>query len=231
MVLGMILVCSTIHIKINVECSYSTKSREIASKSFSRSVSSNQSLYISTGPVLIFLSFGKINLMSAENEDLAVVLLGYTGRDLWFVVNFVILGWLPLFLLPRWKHTPTIPLFPALFHALVYTISIIAAIKSSPEKADFSTFDGVHKMLSDPNVTLPAWIHYCMADLLIGRWIYLDSIKRGASLPFHFLVIVPCLFLTLMLCPCGFLLYMAVIRELIPSGSSKEESNEKSKKG
>ena len=109
-----------------------------------------------------------------------------------------------------------IPIIPAMFHAVVYTVSIVVAIRASNGGGDFSTFDGVHQGLSDPNVTLPAWLHYCMADLLVGRWVYMDSVERGASLVFHYLIMLPCLVLTCMLCPCGLLLYVVAIRPLLP---------------
>lgn len=151
-----------------------------------------------------------------DSSQLAPVVFGYNGRDLWFTVNFVILGWLPLWFLPRWKHTTLIPIIPVMFHAVVYTISIIAAMNAMNEINDLSTFDGVHQALSDINATLPAWLHYCVADLLVGRWVFMDSVENGASLTFHYLLILPCLLLTFMLCPCGLLLYVVAIRPLLP---------------
>jgi hypothetical protein len=69
---------------------------------------------------------------------------------------------------------------------LVYTFGIVAAMTASTGKADFNSFEGVHQMLSDPNVTLPAWLHYCLADLLIGRWIYLDAMQKDPSMMCYF---------------------------------------------
>ena len=160
----------------------------------------------------------KGNSMSTDADDssqLLPVVFGYNGRDLWFTVNFVIVGWLPLWLFPRWKYTPLVPIIPAMFHAVVYTVSIIVAMNASNDKNDLSTFDGVHQVLSDINVALPAWLHYCMADLLVGRWVFMDSVQKGASLTFHYLIMLPCLLLTCMLCPCGLLLYVVAIRPLL----------------
>ena len=164
--------------------------------------------------------------MNVDDAQLAPVILGYNGRDLWFVVNFVIVGWIPLCFLPRWKYTAILPLLPAMMHAVVYTVSITTAIRASDGNTDMSTFDGVHKGLSDPNVTLPAWLHYCMADLLIGRWVYMDSMERGSTLTFHFLIMVPCLVLTCMLCPCGLLLYLVAIRPLLPRNKTNDTKEE-----
>lgn len=51
-----------------------------------------------------------------------------------------------------------------------------------------------------------AWIHFLAFDLLVGRWIYLDAEERQIST----WLMLPALFLTLMLGPTGFLLYLAV---------------------
>ena len=52
------------------------------------------------------------------------------------------------------------------------------------------------------------WIHYLAFDLMVGRWIVKDSIDEHIS---HVLV-VPCLILTLMAGPVGWLLYCLVRR-------------------
>ena len=53
---------------------------------------------------------------------------------------------------------------------------------------------------------LAGWIHYLAFDLLIGTWETRDARERG--LP-H-LLLVPCLVLTFLLGPAGWLLYMGV---------------------
>jgi hypothetical protein len=49
-------------------------------------------------------------------------------------------------------------------------------------------------------------VHFLAFDLFVGRWIYLDSQERRISA----WLVAPVLFLTLMLGPAGFLLYLAV---------------------
>jgi len=53
-----------------------------------------------------------------------------------------------------------------------------------------------------------AWLHFLAFDLFVGRWIYLDGRERGVSGR----VMAPVLFLTLMVGPCGFLLYLIARR-------------------
>ncbi|MGL4555447.1 MAG: ABA4-like family protein [Gemmataceae bacterium] len=59
--------------------------------------------------------------------------------------------------------------------------------------------------IAQPQAFVVAWVHYLAFDLFVGRWEYLDSRERGVS-PW---LTGPCLFLTLMLGPLGFLAYLA----------------------
>ena len=85
---------------------------------------------------------------------------------------------------------------------------------------DFSSLEGIVEMFKDPNGVFIGWIHYVVYDALVGRWIVLDSVDRGASTIVHVLAIVPCLFLALMVGPMGWLLYVAVVRQFVLSGAS-----------
>ena len=67
----------------------------------------------------------------------------------------------------------------------------------------FGSLAAVKLMLSSDPVLLAGWVHYLAFDLLIGRWIAFDAVKKGISQWF----VAPCLFLTLMAGPVGFLLY------------------------
>jgi hypothetical protein len=53
---------------------------------------------------------------------------------------------------------------------------------------------------------LAGWIHYLAFDLLVGGWEARDSRERGIR---HWFV-VPCLMLTFLLGPAGWLLYLGV---------------------
>jgi hypothetical protein len=66
------------------------------------------------------------------------------------------------------------------------------------------TLSGVATLLGSPAGASIAWVHFLAFDLFVGRWIYLDSQERGVRA----WLMAPILFLTLMLGPVGFLLYL-----------------------
>lgn len=68
------------------------------------------------------------------------------------------------------------------------------------------TLAEVAALLASPAGATVAWVHFLAFDLFVGRWIYLDSRERRASI----WLTSPVLFLTLMLGPAGFLLYIVV---------------------
>ena len=53
---------------------------------------------------------------------------------------------------------------------------------------------------------LAGWIHYLAFDFLVGRVVLADAQRRGI----HHLLVVPCLLLTFMLGPTGYLVYAGV---------------------
>ena len=75
-------------------------------------------------------------------------------------------------------------------------------------EGSFSTLAGVATLFSNPWLLLAGWLHYLAFDLLIGTWEARDARDRGVP---H-LFVVPCLFLTLMFGPAGWLLYMGLRR-------------------
>jgi hypothetical protein len=68
------------------------------------------------------------------------------------------------------------------------------------------TLTGVAALLGSPAGAIIAWVHFLAFDLFVGRWIYLDSQERHISA----WLMAPVLFLTLMVGPAGFLLYVFI---------------------
>ena len=68
--------------------------------------------------------------------------------------------------------------------------------------------------LRNPWLLLAGWIHYLAFDLLVGSWEVRDARERGIG---HLLV-VPCLILTFLFGPAGWLLYLGV-RTRVPDTS------------
>jgi hypothetical protein len=91
---------------------------------------------------------------------------------------------------------------PMLFAALYV---VIVATTFGGAEGTFSTLGGVATLFSNRWLLLAGWLHYLAFDLLIGTWEARDARERGVP---H-LLLVPCLFVTLMFGPAGWLLYMS----------------------
>ena len=92
---------------------------------------------------------------------------------------------------------------PALF-AVAYIVILIAVFPRA--EGSFSTLAGVTRLFANPWLLLAGWLHYLAFDLLIGTWEARDSVERGVPR----WLLVPCLFLTLMFGPAGWLAYLLV---------------------
>ena len=84
----------------------------------------------------------------------------------------------------------------------------IALVTFASSDGGFSSLDGVAPLFDNRWLLLAGWLHSLAFDLLIGTWEVLDSQRRGMP---H-LIVVPCLLLTFMLGPAGWLLYTIVSR-------------------
>jgi hypothetical protein len=115
-------------------------------------------------------------------------------------------GWLLLFVLPGKKWATQVVAgvaIPALFAGLY---SIVIAINFAGSEGGFSSLPQVAQLFSNPWLLLAGWLHYLAFDLLIGSWEARDARERGIN---HLLV-VPCLIMTFLFGPAGWLVYLAV---------------------
>jgi Domain of unknown function (DUF4281) len=139
-----------------------------------------------------------------------------TPEQVFSVVNTIaLLAWLPLAALPRqaWVERAVAGLgVPALL-AVVYVVLI--ATQWSGSAGGFSTLAGVAQLFADPWLLLAGWVHYLCFDLLVGCWEVQDA--RARRVP-HWLV-VPCLLLTFMFGPAGWLLYRGVRARCRPAAT------------
>ena len=120
-----------------------------------------------------------------------------------------VLSWLLLAVLPGRPWVTEVVTgrgVPMLFAALYV---VIVATTFGGAEGTFSTLDGVATLFSNRWLLLAGWLHYLAFDLLIGTWEARDARERGVPR----LLLVPCLFVTLMFGPAGWLLYMGA-REL-----------------
>lgn len=116
-----------------------------------------------------------------------------------------LVAWVLLAVRPRaaWVQLVTARVVPIAF-ALIYVA--IIAVRFGRGDGGFGSLAEVSALFQDPWTLLAGWIHYLAFDLLTGVWETRDAARRGVS---HWLV-VPCLFLTFMFGPAGWLLYMGV---------------------
>lgn len=121
-----------------------------------------------------------------------------------------ILGWLGLVFLP--KSTVTRELLPSVIIPVLlgvtYAYLIFTSRGDAPAEGGFGTLGEVKALFSVDALLLAGWIHYLAFDLFIGGWILRDS----QSHDMRHLLVVPCLFFTLMAGPFGLLLYLLLKR-------------------
>ena len=139
------------------------------------------------------------------------------AEQIFSIANLIaMISWIILAVAPRWTLTRKIILsgaIPLLLSAAYFVLIIVFFGKS---EGGFGSLADVMKLFTNEWTMLAGWIHYLAFDLLVGTWEVKDSQKRGIS---HWFV-VPCLFLTFMLGPIGFLLY-SILRLLLAKGDGK----------
>ncbi len=126
---------------------------------------------------------------------------------LYLIANAVALaGWLALFLSPLFYKTAllvaglVIPLLLAVAYAILFW-SYLGISDGS-----FLSLSGVVELFSHRKLVLVGWLHYLAFDLLVGSWE--TRTARAEAIPF--MVLFPCLLLTYVFGPVGFLLFTFV---------------------
>jgi ABA4-like protein len=129
-----------------------------------------------------------------------------TPETVFQVANAVaLLTWIVLALFQRRRWAATgVAITAVLLFAAAYA-TIVGTIWGSLS-GDFSSLGGVALLFSNKWALLAGWIHYIAFDLLVGRWETQDAAARGIS-PW---LVVPCLALTFMFGPAGWLLYVTL---------------------
>ncbi len=120
-----------------------------------------------------------------------------------FANSFVLLGWILLIFLPKWKHTQTI-----LLNGIVVLFSILYVYLLLKDIAgfsmdSFSTLANVKALFQNNNAVAMGWIHYLTFDLFVGAYIVKKSQELQIS---RWLYTLPLPF-TFMFGPVGYLLF------------------------
>lgn len=115
-------------------------------------------------------------------------------------------GWLVLLASPFFpKNANRISgLAIPLLLAIAYTGLIMAYFGQS--EGGFDTLENVTKLFAKPEMVLAGWIHYLAFDLFIGAW----EVRTARDEKIPFLLVIPCLVLTFLLGPAGFLAFSAL---------------------
>jgi hypothetical protein len=134
-------------------------------------------------------------------------MLAMTPELVFSIANLTaLLSWALLVALPRrrWVADAVAGIaIPAIF-AVLYVAIIV--LHWSTSAGGFSTLADVALLFANPWVLLAGWVHYLCFDLLIGCWEVRDAQARRVPYP----LVVPCLALTFMFGPAGWLLYQVV---------------------
>ncbi len=120
--------------------------------------------------------------------------------------NAALIGWISLIFLPRWRWSARLiapVLVPASLAAL-YSFLVVTHFEHSP--GGFSSLASVALLFQNRAMLLAGWVHYLAFDLFVGSWEVRDAQRIGIA---HYLV-VPCLVLTFLFGPAGWLLYILI---------------------
>jgi hypothetical protein len=127
-----------------------------------------------------------------------------TPDTLFSIANtLALVSWILLVALPgrAWVRRRVVGFGVPVALALVYAALIAASWGGS--RGGFSTLTAVSELFANRWLLLAGWVHYLCFDLLVGGWELQDAQTRGIP---HLLV-VPCLVLTFLFGPAGWLLY------------------------
>ena len=120
--------------------------------------------------------------------------------------TLALLGWIVLLaspLLKRWAWIVSGAMIPLLL-SIAYAALILVFWFDA--EGGFDTLANVQRLFANPEAALAGWIHFLAFDLLIGTWVARTASREGVA----FLFVVPCLFLTFMFGPAGYLAFSAL---------------------
>uniref|UniRef100_A0A7S4Q739 DUF4281 domain-containing protein n=1 Tax=Alexandrium monilatum TaxID=311494 RepID=A0A7S4Q739_9DINO len=146
---------------------------------------------------------------AAQTAGTPYELFGFSAAQLFPISNISLVTWLLLLFLPSWEHTKRVALVAPAIDALLYaSATVFLASHPAPDAPpiDFGSLEGIATAFKNPDGVYAGWLHYCVFDPLVGLGEVLDSQQQKVP---HWLV-VPCLLLTLLFGPIGFLSYLTV---------------------
>jgi hypothetical protein len=128
-------------------------------------------------------------------------------ETLFSVCSFVVVpAWILLVVAPRWQWTARLIGSSVISLLLAGLYLVLVATHLGRTDGGFGSLKDVSTLFQNPAVLLAGWIHYLVFDLFIGGWEVRDSQRLGIP---H-AAVIPCLILTFLFGPIGFLLYFAL---------------------
>lgn len=115
-------------------------------------------------------------------------------------------GWVALLaspFIPRLSDTIASTVIPLLL-SVAYAGLILAFWAGA--QGGFDTLANVELLFQTREMLLAGWLHYLAFDLFVGAWIARTSRAEGVS----FILVAPCLVLTFLFGPVGFLIFSAI---------------------
>ncbi|CAJ1400966.1 unnamed protein product [Effrenium voratum] len=141
-------------------------------------------------------------------------LLGVSSFDLfpasWSeVTNLSLISWFFLICFPRWSFLKPAVFLGPIINAVIYCVVILYTVRNpDAPQGSIQSLEGIAAFFSnsDAAAVFAGWLHYCVFDPLVGLGEVLDSQK----LKVPHLLVVPCLLMTMLAGPVGFLMYLSV---------------------
>jgi hypothetical protein len=129
-----------------------------------------------------------------------------TAETAFSMANAVALGaWIVLLLFQRRRWAADVVVV-AVVAVLAVAYTGLIASRWAGSSGGFSTLGDVAELFSDRWLLLAGWLHYLAFDLLVGRWEAGDAASRGLR-PW---AVAPCMLLTFLFGPLGWLSYVIV---------------------
>ena len=115
-------------------------------------------------------------------------------------------GWITLLAspwIPRWSD-----LIAGLLIPTILSSGYLAILLFFPPQhgGGFASFADITQLFSNPEALMAGWVHFLAFDLFVGAWICRTARKENIK----FWMVLPCLPVTFMLGPAGFLLFSTV---------------------
>ena len=123
-----------------------------------------------------------------------------------FANMLALAGWVALlasFRFPVWAERIAGVAVPVIL-SVGYVGLILAFWTRAP--GGFGSLPEVMALFTLPEIALAGWLHYLAFDLFVGAWEVRTARREGIAFP----LVVPCLALTFLFGPAGFLLFSAL---------------------